>query len=546
MNNALINGISAYNNWSKFLMLGFSAFHPFALMESLVATFGITKKNPAFHWLKTKQDLAAIVNEMRENPEKYAHWVRRGLMIPTTSPDIQMSMIAKHIDTALTALRGSEGYSKHVLIPALKAMRWYKEKVDLWLWNQFQPAMKLYGADFLMNEWEGQHPNATEAEREEAGEAIARHINRAFGGLDWMEFAMATPKALQLLHAGMFAPDWTFAAADISGMTRLPILNKMHRMPLTGLEKDLMIKKYWPAMIGIVLLGLPNLVQAAIYAAFGDPDDDDVPFNFMNEAGKRTAIDFTPIFRHLPGYDGGETGKRRVFMRWGKQAYEVSEGWFGDPAMILRKSSSSVRQVFEQVTGSSPTGWDLPFKGEGFMGLIAGKENSQTSRFMGSRIGNIVKNFVPISMQAAAKGEFTSFIAPSSKGATMGRMINEMKEAMTSYVESYRQVTRIDLEAAVTDQIDALRRNGYDPAAAVDTAKRAVKAIYYRKFFEALNSGNDSELEDVAQKILVLGGTFQQVMASVESRLRTSGQPVTDETVLKVRHALMKHSDRML
>lgn len=535
MDNKLVNYIIRYNAWSKFMMLSFSGFHPFALLESMSATFGLTLENPAlpWNWKGTYQSLRGIVKDMKENPAKYAHWVSVGLMADIGNPDVNLGLIEKDMQNWLDKLEVKDNYTTKILTPAIKSFQIYKRWLDKHLWHEFHPAIKFYSAEFVYTKWKEDNPEAFEDSDREAREQIAEYINSAFGGQNWDQYIWATPQARQWLHLTFFAPDWSISAANVSGLTRLPILNKLHATNLSPLARDNMMRRYWPAMAAVVLFGMPNLVQALIYGVGGDPDEGDVPFTFMNEPGRGTYIDFTPIFRRLPGYDGDVSGKRRIYMRWGKQAYEIFEGWLGDPRMLLRKSSSAVRTAFEQVTGSTVSGWDLPFQDNGLMGTIA-----VDGSFKGSRAELVVKKFLPISLTSLAEGKPTAFIAPTAKGVSKGGVVYSMRQTLDAYVNRTSipaALQGLDLEFVVAEIIEAARRNGIDPEIAFRQAKGSVVSKYYKKFFEALNKGDAGAMEDAAEKVLLLGRGLKDFNRSLKARYEAVGREFTPELAEAVR-----------
>jgi len=284
-------------------------------------------------------------------------------------------------------------------------------------------------------------------------------------------------------------------------------------------------------MTSIVLIGLPNLIQALIYgtaAAAGGTDPDDNPFTFMNEEGRQTYIDFTPIFRHLPGYQGGDSGERRVYMRWGKQAYEVFDGWFKNPLdMTLRKSSSAFRTVFEQATGSTTAGWELPFKDQGVLGAV-----SIDGKFTGSRLHSITEKFLPITVESLLQGKPSGFIAPVAHGVTIGGVTYSMKTALEAYVNKDalpKYLRSADLSSIVAELVHSAEANGIDPKEAFKRAKGQVVGTHYLKFFRALNENNVSALEEEMEKLMLLGKGIDDFNANMERRFSSYDRIYTDE-----------------
>jgi hypothetical protein len=540
-NRAIVRFIEHFNAWSKFMMLSFSGFHPFALLESLVATFGVNMKNPAMHPWQTGKNITALVQDMKDHPERFAPWIEAGLMVDIGNPDVRLGLIEQDIQRAMDWASRTPGMISKPATMGLNMLNKYKGFIDKWLWHRFHPGIKLHAAEGVYNEWLNSNPQADEFDQKEVREDIARYINDAFGGQEWDQYTWATPQARQILHALVFAPDWTLSAANVSGLTRLPILNKMHVSNLSPLARDQMMRKYWPAMLSIVLFGLPNMWQFGIFLAAGDPEEGDVPFTFMNEAGRRTYIDLTPIMRKLPGYTGGATGKRRQYMRWGKQAYEIFEGWLGDPNMFLRKSSSAVRTAYEQVTGSTVSGWDLPFNDNSYLGTLT------TEGKMQSRAAQVVKKFLPISITSAFDGSPTAFIAPQAKGISPGSVTYTMSKTLAAYVDKTelpKGLQKVDLRSIVATTIDAARRNGVDPDIAFKRAKGRVVSKYYREFFDALNKDDMKGMERAAEKILLLGKGLRDFDRSLKARYEAVGRQYTPELSYAVRAAVERIQTR--
>jgi len=514
MTQPIVKGIERFNAWSKFMGMAFSGFHPFSLLESLSASFGITVENPAFHPFATRQALRDIVRDMRENPEdpRWKPWVAAGLMVNVGNPDVKLGLVEADLQRWIDQ---SEGKFPTVN-KALKAFQKYKHWNDRWLWNELHPAIKVYTAETIFNSYAQKYHDFDEAR---VREEIAQHVNNAFGGQEWDQYVWATPKALQMLHLGMFSPDWTISAANIAGATRLPIINtKMHASNLSPLAKDEMLRRYWPAMAGIILFGIPNMIQAALYGVAGDPDEDDKPFCFMNEAGKQSHIDITPVLRRLPGYKGGDTGARRVYMRWGKQAYEVFEGWYRDaPHTLMSKSSPAFRTAFEQATGTTTSGWDLPFKGEGLLGTI-----TSDGSFMKGRAGHVVQKFLPFSVLSVMQGRPTTFIAPASRGVTFGTVAYSMQKTIEAHLDRGvlpKELQSVDLSYLAADIVEAARRNGVDPEAAFTRARSKAMSGYYSEFFRAINDRRDGEAERIAEKLVQLGAGLDGFHRAMKIRL---------------------------
>jgi hypothetical protein len=149
IDNTLMRGIERFNAWSKFMMLSFSGFHPFALAESLSAVFGVQTGNPAFHIPSTYKKLKDLVADMKENPEKYKPWYEAGYTGDVGNPDVRLGIIEQDMQRALDRLEEKGGYVEKIMKPGIKGMQQYKHWLDRWLWHQFLPAIKMHSAEWI-------------------------------------------------------------------------------------------------------------------------------------------------------------------------------------------------------------------------------------------------------------------------------------------------------------------------------------------------------------------------------------------------------------
>jgi len=360
-------------------------------------------------------------------------------------------------------------------------------------------------------------------------------LNDSFGAQNWARYWWYTPKVSQILHLMFLAPNWTLSSFNAAGgglITGQILGNTPSKM-----QRNFMVRRYWPAMIALALVGMPNVLQAAIYGAAGDDDEDDVPFTWMNEKGKKMHIDITPLMRKLPWYDGDKSGKRRVFARFGKQAYEVWQGWYKQPLnTALRKMSIPARVAYEQLTGVTPgTNWDTSFRGAGIQGLFF----SEDGGFKGSRAYYMAKNLVPMSLQTALEYPDklpVNFITAVSKGASFGNASYEYAKVLKAYADhnTWEKVkgspeAKSNLKAMGRDILEAAARNGFDPDKVVSSARGVVLAPYYEKFFNALEDRDSKKMKRVANSIIRLNGDANSTIQSMKNKLKISGDTLPAE-----------------
>jgi hypothetical protein len=337
----------------------------------------------------------------------------------------------------------------------------------------------------------------------------------------------------------MFAPNWTLSSFNIAGGSVL--LGKAGLGPTVSKEEiDFMLKTYWPGIMTVVA-GWPMALQAAIALAFGTGDDDEEDFLLpgMNEEGKEFHVDITPLMRKMPWFRGGDNAQRRVYMRWGKQVWEVfdpTSGWYADTkGTLLRKMSTPTRTIMEQITGerAGADDWALDFKDQGFLGLFQGAEKG----FWGSRIAHIGSAFVPYSLNSMtamiddpdSRDKFPfSWIAATSRGTTKFKLTEEYTKLLMAYANNDTwtalqanpaSASKI-LASMSIDMRNAANRNGISMEEVVLGARRRVLGKLYGDFIMAMEKKDQKEADQLARKILRVQGSLDGVQRSLKTRVR--------------------------
>lgn len=511
------NGVQTFNAWNKYMTIGLSAFHPFSLVESVAAAYGVDKANPIFRPLDAYKQGLAMMKRFKNDPDAYIEWRKSGLFSGVSNPDLEIGRVERSIEKAMPVLRQ---YHLGALATSLDAFKKAKRTLDGLLWDNFQPALKLMTAEFILSRWvDSLSSRGVAFDMAELREDISKHVNNAFGGQDWLDYLWASPKALRVLHLLVFAPDWSLSVANVSGITSLPVLRNIFEPNLSLIAKSEMKSRYWPAMLLIVMQGLPNVMQAIIYGAFGDPDEGDVPFCFLNETGQKSYIDVTPIARKLGwipwlGYSGEYSGKRRLYWRWGKQAYEIWEGWGLDAGgMGVRKLSGSVRLAWELSTGTSTGsgGFQLPFKGQGLAGWLMA-DNS----FFKGRLGHVAKQFIPFWATSAITGQPYSVFAQAKRGASINKIVERMTGAVDKYAEE--RIGLPTLKEQLAESSRDATRNGYNARMIYTLAKSRATSRYSYGMFRAINDGKKSEALRNMRALARLGKNWKNIRSSARTR----------------------------
>lgn len=527
---AWMKPIRRLNAWSKAMMLFLSGFHPFAMAESFIAAYGNTIENPIFHPGRTAGELKTIYGQYITDPDVADPWLAAGLDIHAEDPNISKGLIDADIAAFKAWIDSKEmGQIKETLTKGFNAFDTLYRGWNKFLWNVVQPTMTLMVAERAYAELKGRMADQKiNVPDWYLRQNIAHYVNSSMGGLDWNRLVWATPKVKEWIHLLVFAPVWTIGAADIAGVTRLPGLRKFFPRH-SWIFKDQAMRLYWPAMLGLVLVGIPNALQAALYAAFGDPDEGDVPFTFLNEEQRQTSVDMTPLLRKFDwipgiGYTGAPTGRRRTYMRWGKQAWEIAD-WFEKPsATALNKSSTMVRWAIEQTLSTSTAGWQMPFADMGMAGVL-----DSTQGFMGSRVGTTLQKFMPATLVAAMTGRPIGFFAPTSRGIGEGAVVESMRDRLLDWAEGEQYATSPD--AVIATLKEGATRNGYNGDMLAEDARRRALGVLYRRLFVALET--DRPIVGLVKAIVKLGGKPDSVAASIEARKKRYGLPASgaDEAI---------------
>lgn len=537
---ALGRTVTALNSWSKFMGLALSLFHAFAMMENLGASGGIARDNLMlpWNWRKAWKQLAAKHKDMHENPESYAEYSRVGLMFNRSDPNYDMTVVERQTEQMLQWAKDNAPW----LQTPIKLMRGYQKKVNAFLWDYVQPTVKvMIFEQALANEMRYLESKGVPYDPALLREEIAQYANSGVGGIEWDRYVYASPRVRQALSWQWFAHDWTQASADIAGLTQLPFLRPLFKGGEHGPGmRHQQMTQYWPGMAFVTLFVVPNFIQFMLWSMSRPfvPDDDEMePFTFLNEHGRKTHVDWTPYAQFF-GASGGDTGKRRQYIRWGKQAWEVLEGWLGKPyTTFMNKQSAFVRAAFELITGESTGGWNLPFRDTGMLGWITTPDEG----WWGSRSAYVVRKFVPMSVLSLIDGKPTTFFAPTSKGTTAGMATTAMAQVLTAYADDGIWSAVLDvpervnrLEQLAPAILEGARLNGYDPEQVLSRARAEVFSKLAGRYWKAVLDNDVPELERISRALLRLDTKVKSVEASMRQRARQAGRALSETEQLAV------------
>tara|TARA_R100000231_G_scaffold129345_1_gene100681 strand:- start:728 stop:1663 length:936 start_codon:yes stop_codon:yes gene_type:complete len=285
-------------------------------------------------------------------------------------------------------------------------------------------------------------------------------------------------------------------------------------------------------------MGIPNILQASIWAlaqATGNGDDEDEVFTFGNEPGHKLHVDITPFWRTIGVWDKiGRTQRRRTYLAWGKQAYEVfgPKGWLRDPVgTALGKSSIGFKIVMEQGFDIVKPGWETPWAKHDFLESIFAVDGNMWD----GRLASIGKKFVPLSLQPILDGMMdptkskpTTFFAPVKLGMNSYTAQREIASVLRVYAEGGIRrefkgiVKNAKLEDVVAEIVDAAVKNGYDGDRILAQGISQARSYYYEKFFKALEAKDNKKMDKAAALLRRLDTNKSQIEQSVERKLEQS------------------------
>ena len=366
---------------------------------------------------------------------------------------------------------------------------------------------------------------------------LSQVINEAVGPLNPLQYSWYTPQVRQFGNLALFSLQWTLGAWNAAGGSMLT--GRFLESRMTPEARDFSFKRRLPWMVGLVLFAQPAMWQLATYLvakAAGKTDDDDTPWMFNNEDNKKSYADVTPLARMMPWYKGDPTGKRRTYLRWGKQLHEIA-GWLEDPwKTAAGKSSLALQTTWGMVTGRTlGTEWNLGFYNQGLMGWFDGKNGFADSRlwYLAQRAVPVLGTFSANNLVRNPDAGIAAFFSSTSQGTSYHTATVNAQEVLKAWAlkDNYHLLMadskkKADLHGLLADILDDASRNGYDPEKVLNASRAAVMKEIYAKFYKTLNDGDEERLIEVARELMRLNGTVEAARSSIRNRNMQYGKPV--------------------
>ncbi|QDP63545.1 MAG: hypothetical protein GOVbin4551_37 [Prokaryotic dsDNA virus sp.] len=576
--------LTDFNMLAKIGSVSFSLFHPYALYESYTAVMGRKKTiadltgviggavagftvgglpgavagsliYPVIKYKKFKQSYA----RMAMDPTVLGEWKGHGLKTQVGyAPDMEYERYHSLFKRVALRMKRKKvkGLSKiPIVAEGLQAVGFtmdlflnFKHKTDLVMWEVMLPTMKIQAANMLYLKATEEFENRGVAvDTRQLKNDIAQFVNDAFGGQEWEQYANANPAMLEKWYQVMFAPDWTISALNIAGVSHLGLSRILSNQkgflgepPTSEFHRKTRFERYWVNFVAIMLVGLPNILQKLIYEAakaegFGDEEDEEWCFN--NEKGQRLSVDITPFLRMIDSKyaQTGSSGKRRIYLRWGKQAYEVfgEKGWLANPINAARgKISMFGRLAYEQVVGEKAPGWRTAWADSNvtFLPSFIAVDGDYTK----GRLYNIAEKFLPMGYTPILKEYFgkegaqrpPAWFSPARLGSSETKIVENIEHILTLYAEGSldaklkRYVPPKNIELLIAPEMDAARKNGYDTDNVWTRSISAVRTKYYDEFFKGLLNDDEKRTIEAAKRLNMLKTPFENLKKSLNAKYK--------------------------
>ena len=535
----LINFLEHTNSWIKMMNVQMSAFFGIAGMESTMALTSGTMLKPAnFKKLIAINRMVKASHADTEDLMRLAD--ETGIILANNRDPMGLGLGVIASDS-----KAAVGFVSEKISPAAgkwlgKLLSLPQMQTDIIFSNIFN-TLKIYAMQhYIAQEYSAMKDTGVSGQfdRRAALQKWAHVINVSLGGVNREEFSYLTPRFTQVLNLTMFSWMWSFSVWNQAGGGVLtgPLLKNYQK------RED--VKYLWTRVLPFMAVQAgfvaPAMLQMMAYLLAGSDDDyGDTPWMWMNEEGRRLMADITPIMRATnPLYGGEPTGKRRVYIRWGKQIYETAR-WLKNPmGNVTSKASPILRLASELATGETlGYEWDLGFKNQGLAGWFVGKEGN----FLGSRFGHITKSFAPfsiLSMSTRPDAGLAAWLGPTRKGIAFGSATQGVHDILAAYADegSYDKIhaskrIKSNLETMAKGLLDAAIKNGYDAEKVLSTARSMVLRDLYAEFYSYLprdgeadvNDRQMDQLERVARKIMRVNGWVDGIKKSVKGRDKNYG-----------------------
>lgn len=359
------------------------------------------------------------------------------------------------------------------------------------------------------------------------------YINSELGGLDLAVYPWLTPGGNELTKQLFMSFQWSMGALEAGGAGIL--LKKLTGHAFKPEVQSFMAMR-WARTAAVILFGLPAMLQVlnkAVGLAGGVDDPTDKWLMWNNELNKRTHANLTPLLRAIakipgvkeikgsentlvrgvgaliPAYVSEETtGNRKYYMRWGKQAYELSAIFvdFAPVKYTVGKLSGPASAVLEFAVGRNlAMDWEAPFSK---MNHLERLYQGNDGRFWTSATWNLIqKSTLPFSVgglvNAPVANEAGMLVAlgPVSKGTNS----NAVSDAMIAKFQSWAGQTevrgkqfRVPFHEIVRQEIKDADANGYDGVALAKKALGRAAQQYYAQIYGNIQ-GNPSGKRDDEQ-----------------------------------------------
>ena len=559
-----MRGYDILNGVQKTIALSFSLFHFGALWES---SAGMRKLGPfkslnplgGFGTLgfktNTKGEItgfgsikSASTDLLNDGPF-LQECIMSGLQIGNPY-DPHYNMIIGHLDN-LSAyidrkrMTGNIANIADILAPGLLDAPWLINKAlkgqNKMLWDGYHTPLKVLGYYQMTRELYQKFPGE---DTRIINEWVAKNVNTIFGGIEWENSIFRDPTYLKMMNRFWFSFDWTSSAA-LNFYKRIygpevvkTIFGKGSPDPTRGGGPNVkggpkgpgprrsvtsfMQRRNFRNMLGMIAATTIS-IQAGMKYFFGGDDEDMSWFPWNNEKGKKTSIDWTPVYaRYYKMKTGQEYKGNRVYFGLGKQVKEVLR-LFNEPNKYVTGKVAPLGMEITEQLGSwlfdGPLG---DYASEYDIDYDYGYKWDERR----SRLESFIETFQPFSMT----GTSFAWTFPVSTGMTYTKALDEFTGILNLEFDPQSwsglfDETILKKEATLylrlaeryPELIHAMEINKVDPIDVITNARHELSNYYYDKMFLALQDNDEKGQKRYLNAYINANGTWKKIRKRLEN-----------------------------
>jgi hypothetical protein len=507
-------------NAIRMLRVSLSPFHYVALGESFAGAVGRKALNPKQFWQKAKQ--------WRQDPVFVKRW-SEALLGMKTPKFVGRKETLGTVNRLISKLELGGHHASAKVVKGIKAPI---SRMNRFLWDDFQPNMKVFAAEHYRNlflkQASKQGIRLSPTQMSAAEKEIAQLVNNQFGGQVWeAQRWLNDPNTTRWLHRLIGYPDWSVSALrQAGGLLKKGALPGTEGKTAEEIIKSLQGKQarnYW-IRFGANFFMAQNLMSY-IYTGMYNKADGSVEWDwnrahstFENEdPSKWYEFQLPDVNFHIMGIKfnpGRDENGRRKYSHFGKQMLEIPRYFTALLPALFSKANPLIQIGWKQLFGWTPGKGRKPFTWDEFTargvykhGEYKAWEGKEGLAQLWPRIKEIIKDITPFSVQRIGQGDLAAFPftvgggIPTSKGMSIWRaqpyILSGFESGDTKGLKKLQRV---------------LRDNGYEEK----SIKSTFSKLSYEQIKYAIEDRDWKTVNKYRNQLLKLGWDRKQLDKNIK------------------------------